>query len=187
MKVVARINGEDQALVDKLKGKGLVAKLVKGAVVVELPKQKKERWDEEDVFEIPAEARAAKLFLDVSEHGGGATNTGSGTVVCGLSGKRLRPYYVPRGGHLAGGTHAYFSVPEAVITVTGYRRDENITICEHRIVTSGITAQIVTKELWSGEMEFLPGTFKRYQEAAEAAYRKGNCYHCRCVHFAEAR
>ena len=183
MKITARINGENQSLVDTLTQRGIIAKLVKGGVIVELPVKK----ENSDIYEVPMEVNSATLFLDVTEDGGGMTNTGSGTVVCGLSGKALRPYYVPRGGNLACGTHAYFSVPNAVVTVTGYRRDDNVTITEHRIVRNGNIARIESKKLWSGELEVLPELFDQFQAAAEAARNKGNCYHCRCVHFAEAK
>jgi len=188
MKITARINGENQSLVDTLTQRGITAKLVKGGVIVELPARKKESWNDPDTYEVPAEVNGATLFLDVAEEGGGMTSTGSGTVVCGLSGKALRPYYVPRGGHLACGTHAYFSVPNAVVTVTGYRHDDNVTIEESRIVRDGgNVARIESKKLWSGELEELPETFSRFRAAAVAAREKSNCYHCRCVHFAEAR
>lgn len=187
MKIVARINGENTSLVDTLTQRGVTAKLVRGAIIVELPARKKESWGDPDSYEVPAEANDATLFLDATEHGGGMTNTGSGTVVCGMSGKPLRPYYTPRGGHLACGTHAYFSVPNAVVTVTGYRHDTNVTIEEHRIVRDGNVARIESKKIWSGELGVLPESFSRFQAAAEAAKTKGNCYHCRCVHFAEAK
>jgi hypothetical protein len=226
MKITARINEEKQDIVDILTQHGITAKLVRGGVIVELPVRKKESWNEPDVYEVPTEVNSsAILLIDVAEEGGGMTNTGSGTVVCGLSGKALRPYYMPRGGHLACGTHAYFSVPNAVVTVTGYRRDNNITIDEHRIIREGNIARIHSKKLWSGEaptIEWeclscgaiftdecptehnqedgskcygeprrskvaLPISFERFQVAAMAARTKGDCYHCRCVHFAEAR
>jgi hypothetical protein len=187
MKITARINGESQPTVETLSQRSIIAKLVKGGVIVELPARKKESWNDPDTYEVPAEVNGAMLFLDVAEKGGGMTNTGSGTVVCGLSGKALRPYYTPRGGHLACGTHAYFSVPNSVVTVTGYRRDTNITIQEHRIIRESNIARIESKKLWSGELEVLPESFTQFQAAAEAASRKGNCYHCRCVHFSEKR
>ena len=183
MKIVAKVNGEKQELVKTLNQKGITAKLVRGGVVVELPKRKKESWNDPDSFEIPHEVNSATLFIDCTEHGGGMTNTGSGTVVCGLNGKALKPYYMPRRGHLACGTHAYFSVPNAVVTVTGYRRDTNVTITEHRIVREGNIARIESKELWRGELEVLPETFEHFRAAAEAAQGKANCYHCRSAHF----
>ncbi len=179
MKIVARINGENMAMAEILKQRGVNAKLVRGGVIVELLASK----DSSFKFEIPDEVATATLFIDCSEHGGGMTNTGSGTVVCGLSGKALRPYYVPKG--YSNAEHAFFSVPNAVVTIKGRRRDNNITIKEGRIAREGNLAWIEEKELWSGELETLPDIFVRFQAAAEAAYQKGNCYHCRCVHYAE--
>jgi hypothetical protein len=137
---------------------------------------------------VPAElnevSEVTTLVIEVTEHGGGMTKTGSGTVVCGLSGQALRPYYVPRSGHLACGTHAYFSVPEAVVTVTGDYPDDTVTIEAHKIVRDGNVAWIESKRLWSGQLEELPKLFERFRAAAEAAIEKSTCYHCRCVHFA---
>jgi hypothetical protein len=185
MKVTAKIKGENQSLVDILTQRDITAKLVKGGVIVELPVRKKELLNKSDTYEIPAEMNDATLIIDITEEGGGMTNIGSGTIICGLSGKALRPYYVPRGGHRACGIHAYFSVPNAVVSVTGYRRDDNVTIEEHRIIRDGNVARIESKELWSGELETLPDSFSRFRAAAEAANVKGHCYHCRHIHFAQ--
>lgn len=228
MKLVARINGESQQVVESLKPVCASVKLVRGGIIAEL-KELRNGSGQFCGYQLPEQLNGAKLFIDCSEHGGGMTNTGSGTVVCGMSGKALRPYYCPRGGHLACGVHAYFSVPETVVTVTGYRRDTKVTIEEHRIsVTpencSPRVARIATKQLWSGEapaIEWtclscgavftdtcpdehdredgskcygephrsklaLPESFDRFQRAAQAARTKGNCYHCRCVHYAAA-
>jgi len=182
MKITAKIQGENLVLVDALRKSGINAKLVKNGVIVELPKAECSSY-QKTVFEAPKQLNGATLLIDCEEHGGGMTNTGSGTVVCGLSGKMLRPYFTPRRGHLACGAHGYFSVPGAVVTVTGYRRDTNVSIQEHRIKKDGELAWIETSDIWSGELEVLPNTYKRYEAAAEAAHRKANCYHCRCVHY----
>lgn len=184
MKITARVNGENQQLVNDLTQRGIVAKLVKGGVIIELPKRENGSYKDPGTFDIPEEVGDAQLSIGVSESGGGMTNTGSGNVVCGLSGKPLRPYYVPKGGHLANETHAYFSVPNAVVTVTGYRRDDEVVIEEFRIVRDGNVAKIESKTIWSGDLDDLPKSFSHYADAAKAAHRKANCYHCRCVHFA---
>lgn len=187
MKITARLNGENQSLVDTLTQRGITAKLVKRGVVIDLPRRGRmwsaaEPWDNQE-YEIPPEAQEAAFFIDVPEEGGGKTHTGKGTVVCGLSGKALRPYYVPHGGHLACGTHAYFSVPVAVITVTGYCLSDDIVIKKHEIVRNGDSAQIKSSTLWKGDLEVMPESFSRFQAAALAARDKANCYHCRHVHF----
>lgn len=182
MKVTARINGENLKLVEKLNQRGITAKLVKGGVIVELPAIDKNSWNPE-TYEIPSEVNGGMLFLDLVEEGGGMTHTGSSTVVCGLSGKALRPYYVPRGGHLSCGTHAFFSVPNAVITVEADRQDDNVVIKEHRIVCDDNVARIKGKKIWTGALNELPKIFSHFQKAAEAAIQKANCYHCREPHF----
>jgi hypothetical protein len=182
MRVKARINGENQLLVDALSQHGIIAKLVKGGIIVELP-----ALNDPGVYEVPMEVSDAVLYLDLTEHGGGRTNTGSGTVVCGLSGKALRPYYVPRRGHLACNAHAYFCVPNAAVTVTGFRNGK-VKIEEHRIVRDGNNMTLIeSTKLWYDELRMLPETFSRFRAAAQAAITKAKCYHCRCVHFARVR
>ncbi len=177
MKIVARVNWENAILVESLKARGINAKLVRKGVIIELPVAP------ENKYEIPVDVFAAVLLIDCEESGGGMTNTGSGTIICGLSGKTLRPYYVPKG--YCNSIHAHFAVPEAVVTITGYRKDSNIKIEEYRIVREDHVAYIKTREIWSGELEALPDTFSNFRAAAEAASQKGNCYHCRCVHYAD--
>jgi len=180
MKITARVNGENEKMVEALKQRGIVAKLVRGGVIVDLPLQGHDSY----TYLIPQEVGDdAMLFINLAEKGGAATNSGSGTIVCGLSGKALKPYYIPRGGHLACETHAYFCAPQAVVTVTGYRRDDTVIIEEFKIFRDRNIARIDSKKLWEGQLEELPKTFSRFQAAAEAADEKGNCYHCRHVHY----
>lgn len=184
MKIVARVEGEKPTLIEALKAGGIAAKLVRNATIVELERNQSHT----DLYHVPDEIQSHEyvLLIEATEHGGGMTNTGSATVVCGSSGKKLRPYYVPKG-H-SNSTHAYFSVPGSIITVTGYRKDDNVTIMEHKIEIKGAYgefAEIKTSDVWSGEVGVLPNLYSRYQDAAEAAHGKANCYHCRHVHYAE--
>ncbi|TSC56395.1 MAG: hypothetical protein G01um101418_389 [Parcubacteria group bacterium Gr01-1014_18] len=177
MKLVARIQGENQNTVATLTARQITAKLVKGAIIVDLAK------NELGGYGIPTECANATLSIDVEESGGGMTNTGSGTIVCGLSGKALKPYYMPRGGHRACGTHAHFSVPNAVVTITAGKKSGILTINKYTIRKEMYIARIESEKIWSGQIEELPNIFAHYKEAAEAADRKSQCYHCKCVHF----
>jgi len=179
MKIIAKVYGEDPNLVETLVKRQVSAKLVKGAVIVELPELKGSY-----TYEIPKEIMKATFCIDISECGGGMTNTGSGQIVCGLDGRALRPYYVPRGGSLCNGNHAYFAIPDGLVTINGENKCQNVVIQEHRIEVSENTAKIVSKDIWSGNHEDLPTMFSKFESAALAAVRKSNCYHCRCVHFA---
>jgi len=182
MKIVAKIDREDRDLAERMRGKGLEARVIRGRTLIELNKTG-------NVYDIPVEVKSQNptLMIDCSECGGGMTNTGNSTIVCGLSGKKLRPYYVPRGGHLANGNHAYFAVPSMVVTISGYRQDYVVTIEEHAIIVNGSRAHIKSSIIWSDEVDNLPNYLDRYREAAYAAYEKSNCYHCRCVHYAEPK
>lgn len=186
MKIIARIDGKNQSLVAALIQRRIIIKLVKGGeVMIELPARMEGSWNNPDAYEVPAEVNDATLFLDVAEDGGGMPYYSWATVVCGLSGEALRPYHVSSGDRLTRNAHAYFSVPNAVVTVTGFR-DDYVTIEEYWIVRDGNIARIKSKKLWNGQLKALPELFSRFKAAAEAASAKSNCYHCRCVHFAEA-
>jgi hypothetical protein len=177
VKVVARRAGEDAALAEDLRAKGLRAKLVRGAVVVDLPKSDGDRG----YYDIPPGLGGSTFLIDVAEEGGAFTKTGHARVVCGVSGKPLRPYYMPRNGHLANGQHAFFSVPEQVITVSANK--ENIKITRHVLSEVGDRVGMESEEIWSGRQEELPETFGKYAAAVEAAAKKASCYHCRHAHY----
>ena len=188
MKLTARIGREEPNLVKTLIERGIKAKLVRMATIVEIPN--KDQAAVPGIYEIPEELLQCDnvtLLIDLPEEGGGYTNTGSGTVVCGLTGRALHPYYVVGNGHRACGEHAYFAVPHEVVTVTGYRRQDTVTILRLRIVRNDNTACIDCDKLWSGELGDLPDTFSQFRVAAEAAVAKGNCYHCREVHFSATK
>jgi len=188
IEITAKIKGEKTSLFELLKHKGLSARMVKGGIVVELPVS----YGEFKTYTIPDDLKGHEfgLFIDVAEEGGGKSNTGDATIVCGLSGKALKPYYVPGGGHLSCGIHAYFAVPEAVVTVNADRHhdDVRISINRHEIqrtANNGI-AYIRSKKLWSGQPDELPNAFMRYEDAVNAAVAKSGCYHCRHAHYTAA-
>jgi len=75
------------------------------------------------------------------ESGGGATNTGSATIIAGPNGEKLVPIYVRRSGHLSCGQHALFVIREGhfVIMASHWRRD--FTIKVYQIVEINLEAQ----------------------------------------------
>lgn len=158
MRVIARIGKEDPGLVTQLRNECVMARVVKNATIVELPVLDEVEGDMR--YLIPDAAKGAKLFIDCSEYGGGMSNTGLGVIVCGASGKPLKPYRIPNGGHLACGHHeTYF---------TSYEED---------------VARLVKKEIWVGYADELPTMYGQFQDAVNAAVEKANCYHCREPHY----
>jgi len=182
MKVTIKVFGEMQSLVDSLGEEGISAKLVRGGVLISPD------YDSEvEGYIIPEEIgdRERLFLIDCHEHGGAMTNTGSATIVCSYRGLPLKPYYRPRKGHLSNGIHAYFSIPNVVVTVTAHRNDTNISISSHRIVVENGIVDIDSVIMWSGEAEFLPEKFDCYGNAVAAAIKKSDCYHCREAHYVE--
>lgn len=150
-KIIACLDDERSELVTLLKEKGITVKLIRGATLIELPRQVGHGYYDPMRYELIEVAREAKLFIDCSEGGGGLTRRGSAVVVCGASGKALRPYYVPHGGHLACGTHAYFSVPNSAIKVSAGKSSTIITIHQQKILHEEGLVRIGKRRLWSGE------------------------------------
>jgi len=145
--------------------KGIKAKPSRrgGLVIVKLPPFSPEPGS----YVIPREIRgtSARFYIDVEER----TDGKKGTVACGLSGKKLPPYYIPNKGQRG---RALFSVPSAVITVTGRRRDSKVTIEYHKIRYDGNIVRIESVKLWKGRLENLPKKLCHLQAAAKAAIAK---------------
>jgi len=120
------------------------------------------------------------------EEGGGATNTGSATIIAGLNGERLTPVYVRRSGSLSCGQHALFIVRTGcrVIMASHWRQD--FTIKVYRITSIDLenkTAQLEQLHEFSrGEWDKDPSP--DLEDAIEAAKDKATCYHCRSPHYA---
>ena len=180
MKIVIKVPNEGQRLVDSLLLKGISSKEIRGGVLIT-------PYQDSGEYVIPEEVLSGKNFItliDCCEYGGAMTNTGSATVACSFRGKPLRPYYVRRRGHLSNSVHAYFSVPNVVVTVTAYHNDSNISIIMHRAIVKGNVVYIHDKELWQGEVDFLPKKYECYNAALDAVLRKSSDYHCRSVYYA---
>ena len=105
MKLVIKLSGEDRSVVESLAVQGITARLVKGGVIVDPNK----RGDAYEIPDVPFNI-ASSFLIEAEEEGGGMTNTGSGTVVCGWSGKALRPY---RSGCI-GGACCFLCYPSTV-------------------------------------------------------------------------
>ncbi|MDR2410807.1 MAG: hypothetical protein LBE13_22220 [Bacteroidales bacterium] len=70
----------------------------------------------------------------VAESGGATTNNREAIVWCDRDGKPLKPFYIPRGGHLCNGEHAFFSPKKGMyrIFVSGKTQDKYISVMRLR-------------------------------------------------------
>ena len=182
MKLTARIP-QNHDIFDRLIQRGIKSRIVKDGIIIELP--------EIGLFtyHIPLEAAeepTTNFYIDVAEQGGAGST--SGIVVAGYSGKKLRPYYVPRAAKMrACDVHAKFAVQGKVITVKSWQRSTEVLIQCHKISPvppeQARPLTILTEEIWKGNLYKLPTDFLKYTAAAEAAVVKANCMHCRHAHY----
>jgi hypothetical protein len=117
----------------------------------------------------------------VTENGGGMSNTGYATIICGNDGKRLKPIFVPRG--YSNGEHAIFVIipgQTCFVSATRNRRGENATICRITKINEDDTLE----HEMIGEYENGDGNIPdNFQPAVTAALEKAKCYHCREAHY----
>ncbi|MEI7498359.1 MAG: hypothetical protein WCK11_03695 [Candidatus Falkowbacteria bacterium] len=184
MFITARINGGRAELM-AIQQLGLSAKTVRGGLIIELRTEKKIQATDRDHYVLPELLKNARLFIDVVEWGGKSSENGCGTVVCGLRGSQLRPYYTSKESYVKPcGVHAHFAVPLTVVTVTC--SSVNVILIEvHKIYYTRTIAWIGSQIIWSGRFENIPQKHAQFRLAAEAAMAKANCPNCVCVHFAE--
>lgn len=120
--------------------------------------------------------RSKSGLATVTENGGGMTNTGFSTIVCGADGEKLKPLFVPRG--YSNGDHAIFVVKPGETHLCHASRGrwgesvsvEKITGLDDDTL---LTEKVGDYENGDGD---IPPAFK---EAITAALRKAKAYHCR--------
>lgn len=115
----------------------------------------------------------------IAENGGGMSNTGNATIICGEHGEALKPLFIPRG--YSNGDHALFvaKIGTAVVFAGHDRSGESVSV--NRIVAIGTDSEpneIVLEKLYEYENGDgnIPEDFKA---AARAALEKSKSYHCR--------
>jgi len=132
-----------------------------------------------------------QLTIPLVESGGGLTNTGRATIICGIQGEKLRSFY---GEPVCGGIHAHFW-PHAALSVSyGHHRGNGggtvSLVAIDRKVRHNLGVEVVDLYSFSDEnIEVLsPQRCKNIPfpcAAVEAAKAKARCYHCRSAFYAE--
>lgn len=126
------------------------------------------------------------LLIDISENGGLSEDDNYAQVISGLSGKALRPYFIPRKNVIPCGEHAFFSIPESCVRIASH--GEIITISKISIVDDkeNEIAKLNFEILYSGTLDNLlldNSENIRFKQAAEIAVDKSNCKNCTHVHY----
>jgi hypothetical protein len=120
------------------------------------------------------------------ERGGGATNTGSATVIADPEGRPKRAIYIKRKGPLACGSHALIPVRAGDLVIRAYHHRGDFDVEIFRIVEISGDEAVV-----EAVMDFRDGEWAPQEpdgaiaQAVEAAKRKALCYHCREPHYVD--
>jgi hypothetical protein len=143
-------------------------------------------------FYMPVDA---SWRLITHETGEGLTNKGAAIIVCGMRGEPMVPFTTEA--H-EGKPHAEFAGRAFVIVeVTRKNQKRDINLYKIEINSSG--AVLINKfhsfsiekresEDWIDViMATVPPHAQAYSKAIAAACEKSGCYHCRHVHYSEAR
>lgn len=147
--------------------------------------------EEEDLTVVNI-SRTQKGYPAVWEKGGALTNSGKSQVVTGPRGERLAPIFVRTKGHLANEEHALFIVrPGYFVVRAGWHRNEIWVFIVKLESFENDKAKASTVVDWEGTMEdFNSGKHSippQFIEAAKAALKKSQEYHCRRPFYFEPR
>lgn len=123
------------------------------------------------------------------EKGGAYSRHGYARIIAGTQGEALVPLYEVLHGHLACRQHALFPIRTGYIIVeVGFGGGEEwgwvVRVTEIAQNSDGdLEATIETVSEWDPAEGWVPEIPENLRAAAEAAWRKSRCYHCRESHY----
>lgn len=123
-----------------------------------------------------------------SECGGATRNSGYAQGICNSKGEEKTPIYIPSGGHLSNGVHAYFVAHEGDYVISVTQQRDVVT----EVAVSKITAiiqdedtykgiLITTSHYSEGEWDVEPG--EHLHNCINAMISKSKAYHCRTPYY----
>ena len=119
----------------------------------------------------------------ITESGGGRTNTGYSTIICGKEGERIKPIFVPRG--YCNSEHAIFvaRIGMHIIEASHDRNGETAFVSRiEKIGNDECPDELIVKDLYSS-INGDGNIPEKFENAVDAAIEKANCYHCREPHY----
>jgi len=157
------------------------ASIIKGGIIID------PLLNEHNEYIVPSiiDNKKYTLLIDVTESGGwdGPDEPNTAQIVCGMSGKALKPYFIPRLNVKECGDHAFFSIPEGCVLVQV--EGDIVTIIEVKIQLyqeEGLVS-LVEKEYYHGHVDDLPTDLIRFKMPSQIAVDKSNCEKCTHVHY----
>lgn len=186
MRLVAKIPVSDEItkenLLTELTLSNSRPKGIKGGVIVDLTFKINE-W-----IDIPNSVLDYDyvLLINVAEKGGKCGDISYAQIVCGVSGKPLKPFFLPRKNVQPCSDHAYFTLPERCYTIEASEDYENIVkIKEHTIEIDedNNKARIRTDDVFVGNIIDLPDDLIRFKKPAQICIDKASCEECQRVFY----
>jgi hypothetical protein len=123
-------------------------------------------------FLLPPVEDAMRFMIECHERGSGYWGMGTANIICGLSGRPLKPRQVPRSPDRCN-FDARFIVPHDVVTILANAYAGRVTIRECRAVCEGDHGFIACSTLHHGDHQRAP---VRYRQAVAAVMTKAAAY-----------
>ena len=174
MKVIGRVNREDQELFSRLREGNIQARIVKNALIIDLPKLDKYIYGIPDILFN----ENVIYFIECIERGGREGGKESATIICDKSGNPMRPYYIPKTKSNTNGEHAYFAVPFCITVQISDNMPDVITISERSLIKEEDRIELVTRLLGKCEVNDIPKAFDRFENAIKIAFEKSRIVDC---------
>lgn len=169
MELCCIIPNENWDIFQTLEGEGLNPHLFKGYMEGTFP-----TIDGGIISDLPIDTH---YFIRNWEFGGGLTNTGMATIVCGMHGEKLKPKKVFTKGHLSNKIHAEFETAYGhLITST---KSGSISTVYYYLAFIHDSVSVQSKTVWEGPITSIPHKLYLFEPAINTAYKKSNEYHCR--------
>lgn len=125
------------------------------------------------------------VCIRAAETGGGYTNTGRATIICGVGGE---PLPAKKGQRIVNGEHAVFYTPQCIQVVIHRHHGQYRGRADY-LTTTLPDLSIHSQTIWEWSNENEPSKILNTPnipfpgDAAAAALRKSYHYHCRCAYY----
>lgn len=121
------------------------------------------------------------------ESGGGSSNTGEAIIIASPEGKKIKPIYIRRSGHLSNSDHALVPLTEGSYIIKTYHHRGDYTINIYKILSFDNNKYKATVKnincFDNGEWDF--PLEEKLVEPVEVSKNKSNDYHCRSAYFVD--
>ncbi|MFB6225563.1 MAG: hypothetical protein ABEI13_03860 [Candidatus Paceibacteria bacterium] len=119
------------------------------------------------------------------ESGGGFSNTGNATIICGKKGEAIRPVYIRRKGQRACSHHALIAIKSGYHVIKARHHNGDFDIDIYRVENIDTESEYATLKHVNNfsEGEWDQDLSEYLHSPVDAARKKARDYHCRDPYF----